>query len=66
MYLIKCSLGQKEFDNGHQWNAHYGGKCHEPAKSLGPSWVVICLVVRQRFIGHQAEDEYTLCDKEEC
>ena len=60
LYLLEGALSLDEPDNGHQWNAYYGGKCHDPAKSLGPFWVVICVIVGQRLVSHQTENEYAL------
>ena len=63
-YLTECALSSVELYDSHQWNENDGGKRHDPANGLSPPWVGMGALIRQWFIGHQAEDEYNLKKKQ--
>lgn len=58
--LFEGSFGSEEFVEKADRDAKHGGQSQTPANGLPPPWVHIHIVVGQRLVVHQMEQEDTL------
>lgn len=56
-YLLEGTLGLQEGNDDEEWDANRGGESQEPANGVSPGWVHIDVVVFERCVLAQGEEE---------
>lgn len=59
-HLDKRPVGSDDLDDDHHGDADHGGQGQSPAECDGPVGILVDLVVRQRLVFDQREDEAAL------
>lgn len=62
-YLRKGAWSLPDHPYDPQWDAHHRGHGHEPADAITPVRVGVHIVVLQRFVLNQEEQENSLQEK---
>lgn len=65
-HLNKWPVGLDDLDDDHHGDADHGGQGQSPAERDGPVGVLVDLVVRQRLVLDQREDEAALDKRRKC
>ena len=60
MYLHEGSFRFPDLDYNAQRNADHRGQGHRPPNPIAPVWISVDVVIFQRLILDQKEEEYTL------
>lgn len=56
-YLLEGSLGLQKADDDKEWDADHGGESQEPADGVAPGRVHVDVVVFERGVLAQGEEE---------
>lgn len=64
LYLRKGPRSFPDHPDNAQWDTHHGGHSHEPADSVAPVRIDVHVVVLQRLVFNQEEQENSLHQKE--
>ena len=56
-YLLEGTLGLQEGDGDEEWDTAHGGARQEPADEVAPGWVHVDVVVSERCVLAQGEEE---------
>lgn len=59
-HLRQCPLCLPHLDEDPEGDAEHGGQGHEPANAVAPGGVSVDVVVLERLVLHQEEDEDAL------
>lgn len=63
-YLLEGALGLQEGDDDKKWDTGHGGKSQEPSNGVSPRRVRVDIVVFERCVLAQGEEEGSLKGRE--